>query len=110
MGESSNDTVGKQQYDGYVMEGLSSNVAVLMEDDILWTPSTEMGILPGTVRGFLIDLMEKIKTDHLINGICKKYGDIPKEIKFERPLFSDILKWKGVVIMSTSRLVAPIDT
>jgi len=81
-----------------------------MEDDILWTPSTEMGILPGTVRGFLIDLMEKVKTDHLMDGVCKKYGDIPKEIKFEKPLFSDIFKWKGVLIMSTSRLVAPIDT
>merc|ERR1712083_365610 len=90
--------------DGYVMEGLSSNVAVLMEDDTLLTPSTEMGILPGTVRGFLIDIMERLKEEDSMDTVTKQYGDIPKEIKFGKPQFADILKWKGAVIMSTSRL------
>ena len=58
----------KDHYDGYVMEGLSSNVAMLMEDNTLLTPSTEMGILPGTVRGFLIDLMERRNSR---NGQCR---------------------------------------
>ena len=126
----------KDHYDGYVMEGLSSNVAMLMEDNTLLTPSTEMGILPGTVRGFLIDLLERLKNvdtenvrqipkgiefgkkdlmeelekEDTMETVKEKYGEIPKDIKFGKPLFADILKWKGAVIMSTSRLIAPIDT
>ena len=94
------------KYVGYVMEGLSSNFAVLKDDMSLLTASEDMGILGGTVRGFVIDILNELKDD---KQELEKYGTIPNKIVFGKPIFSDIMKWKGVVIMSTSRLLVPID-
>ena len=69
------------------------------------TPSIEDGILSGTVRKFVVEIMENLNEEEVV----KEYGEIPKKIVFGKPLFSDILSWRGVVIMSTSRLLLPIN-
>ena len=69
------------------------------------TPSIGDGILSGTVRKFVVEIMENFNEEEVV----KKYGDIPTKIVFGKPLFSDILSWRGVVIMSTSRLLLPIN-
>ena len=97
----------KEDRYGYVMEGLSSNFAVLQQDMTLLTASEDMGILGGTVRGFMIDIMNEVKENG--DEDMNEYGAIPREIVYGRANIEDIMKWKGMVIMSTSRLLVPID-
>lgn len=40
--------------DGYVAEGVTSNVFLGKKNDILYTPSLDTGILPGIIRGWVI--------------------------------------------------------
>eukprot|EP01083_Nonionella_stella_P150280 478514_1 len=96
--------------DGFVMEGLSSNWAVLCSDLSLLTPSTDDGVLNGTLRGFLIDIMNEMKENENRDQVEQKYGVIPKKIVYGKPLLAEMMKWKGAVIMSTSRLWMPIHT
>ena len=96
------------EYEGYLMEGLSSNFAVQSDLNLL-TPSIDDGILPGTVRGFMVDVMDQMNENNEADKVCKEYGVIPNKVVYGKPLFSDILNWRGMVIMSTSRLLMPID-
>ncbi|NEU04936.1 MULTISPECIES: aminotransferase class IV [Clostridium] len=45
--------------ENYIAEGAVSNV-FFIKNDIIYTPSIECGILPGIIRGFLVDNIENI--------------------------------------------------
>lgn len=44
---------------GFLAEGSVSNIFII-KDDIIYTPKVNCGILPGIIRGFLIDNIETI--------------------------------------------------
>lgn len=101
-----------EKWNGYMMEGLSSNFAVLQSDLSLLTADLSMGVLGGTVRGFVIDIMKELRLGEQdeCEKVCAEYGKIPNRIIYGRPNVSDMLTWKGIAIMSTTRLFLPIDT
>lgn len=45
--------------ENYIAEGAVSNI-FFIKNDIIYTPSIECGILPGIIRGFLVDNIENI--------------------------------------------------
>eukprot|EP01084_Bolivina_argentea_P127527 225511_1 len=83
---------------GRIMEGLSSSFGVLKAYNgcgcTFCVPSLDMGVLNGTVRSFVIDVLDKY------HGIG---------IAYEAPKLQDIKNWKAAMVMSTTRLVLPID-
>ncbi|WP_339060672.1 aminotransferase class IV [Tepidibacillus marianensis] len=46
--------------DGYLAEGLTSNL-FFVKDNILYTPSVDIGILNGITRQFVLNLSRKLK-------------------------------------------------
>ena len=89
-----NEVLMYNRSNGCVLEGLSSSFGIFKEDGNLYIPSLEMGILDGTVRSFIIDILEQ-------------YEDI--NVIFEAPKFDEIESWKAAVIMSTSRMCLFVD-
>lgn len=78
--------------EGYVTEGTSSNIWMITEDDRIWTPALEAGILKGITRETLIHLMH----DH--------------DFKIEEKLFipQDLKNAKECFLTSSTRHIVPI--
>jgi branched-subunit amino acid aminotransferase/4-amino-4-deoxychorismate lyase len=76
--------------EGKISEGLSSNFFVIMDNQIYTAQRGE--VLWGTVLSLVIDL-------------CRKEG-IP--VVYDHPRLSDIDRWQGAFITSTSRLIMSV--
>ncbi|HID06919.1 MAG TPA: hypothetical protein EYP10_07195 [Armatimonadetes bacterium] len=48
--------------DGYVLEGATTNIFIMRGDKII-TPPVNMGLLPGTTRGFVLHIVRYLKLD-----------------------------------------------
>eukprot|EP00761_Pharyngomonas_kirbyi_P014274 gb/GECH01014304.1/.p1 GENE.gb/GECH01014304.1/~~gb/GECH01014304.1/.p1 ORF type:complete len:160 (+),score=39.86 gb/GECH01014304.1/:1-480(+) len=75
---------------GYIYEGLSSNVIAVHNDGTLVTANE--GILHGTIRNEILD-------------ICKEKNH---PVKLEPPNLLDLNQWKEIWVTSTSRLILPV--
>ena len=78
---------------GYVLEGLSSTFGIIKDDGNLYTPSLDH-VLDGTVRSFVIDVLNDYDKMNVI---------------YQIPKLQEMDEWKAALIMSTSRMVLPID-
>lgn len=81
--------------DGYLYEGISSNFFVILRGDngelVLQTAEDEY-VLRGTVRSMVLSIAKTLSIS----------------VNMSRPRVSDITKWIGVFITSTTRGVKPI--
>jgi branched-subunit amino acid aminotransferase/4-amino-4-deoxychorismate lyase len=75
--------------DGSIMEGLTSNIFAIMDDTVF---TAKDGVLYGTVR-------------HLLLKVCEAHGI---KVVEAAPKLSDISKWQGCIVSSTSRLALPV--
>lgn len=79
------------QDDGSILEGLSSNFAVITKDGSLHTAPDDL-VLPGTIM-------------KIVKEACEKLG-IP--IDLATPKLPENQEWQAAFITSTSRLVLPV--
>jgi branched-subunit amino acid aminotransferase/4-amino-4-deoxychorismate lyase len=75
--------------DGKIMEGLSSNVLVVLNGTVY---TAKEGVLLGTVRD-------------IIMKVCRQHS-IP--VVEEPPCLDSIAEWEGCLVSSTSRLALPV--
>jgi len=80
--------------DGFCTEGLETNFIAVHQDNTIQTASIGDGVLNGTVRSLLLDLCQE-----------KEYTLLETA-----PPISDFYKWQGCALLSTSRLLLPVDT
>lgn len=81
--------------DGYVYEGISSNFFVIMRgynDELILQTAEDEYVLRGTVRSMVLSIAKSINIS----------------VSMSRPRTSDINKWVGIFITSTTRGVKPI--
>ena len=110
-----------QDSQGFLYEGLSSNFFVLMADDgsgagvkIVTAPKDV--ILPGTIMKVVEELVRESSIPESSQGSSSSSSStlsspsFPKKIEFRLPNVSEIEKWQGAFITSTSRLLLPIKT
>lgn len=76
--------------DGDLLEGLSSNFFALQDGAVV---TAEEGVLGGTIREIVLQ-------------VC---GELGVPLVLEPPKMSDIERWQGAFISSTSRLLLPAD-
>lgn len=76
---------------GNITEGLSSNFMIIKNQKIITCP--DQMILKGTIRNLMLKLASETKVPVL----------------FERPNILEVNEWSGACIMSTSRLLLPVN-
>jgi len=85
------EVILKEKETGGLFEGLSSNFGVLQDGKLITAP--QCGVLPGV-------------TLQLILRCC---NDLSIPVVFENPNISNVHKWQGAFISSTSRMLMIID-